>query len=476
MTTEVPSIEYAGATLPAPAFATQRDPARPTLGTRRAKFADIWLGQPLMPWQQLVSDVGGELNDDGTPRYGLVVVTVQRQAGKSHLALAKSGERCLSVPYWRSWYTAQTGGDARDQFLKFDEEHLNGTPLRRLVTTLRGNGHEAMRFVNGSTIRPHPPVEKALHGKQSDENDIDEGWAFTKAEGAALLQALGPTGITRPNSQVWVWSAGGTASSTWLAELVARGRAGDPGLAYFEWAIPEDMDLAELDTIARYHPAFGHTVTVRSIEKLRELLPDDAEFARAAGNRWTEAIGGVISARLWTELRYSDPIPEDATVGYGSARSIDGTEVALVAAAQVGDQVVVEVLDVMDAYGAGPKVKGWLDQAHVAAVSTGPSAGLVDDLATAKVRVQQLGSSDASAATAQLLDAIRHKGVRFRPHAALDAAVKLAGTRRVGDGGTAWAHVAAGGSIATLDAATSAYWQLRHQPKRRGKPVDRHAA
>jgi hypothetical protein len=174
---------------PSPKFATERNPERPTLGTLQRRFADVWLGpvptcrgcgsqHGLMPWQGYVADVAGELVQDAVtglwrPAYPLVVVTVPRQAGKSHLAAAQVGERCFSVPMYRAWYTAQTGGDARDQFLKFADETLEGTPLASVVRTLRGNGHEAMRYPNGSTWRPHPPTEAAMHGKQSDREDID---------------------------------------------------------------------------------------------------------------------------------------------------------------------------------------------------------------------------------------------------------------------------------------------------------------
>lgn len=469
-------ITYDGRQLPAPKFATQRDPSAPTLGTRRRAFSQTWLRRDFMPWQQLVSDVAGELRPDGLPRYGLVVCTVQRQAGKSHLSMAKSGERCFSHAGWRSWYTAQTGGDARDQFLKFDEENVGGTPLRRFVTTLRGNGHEAMRFANRSTIRPHPPTETALHGKQSDENDIDEGWAFDKAEGDQLLQAIGPTQLTRPAAQTWVWSAGGTVNSTWLAELVDRGRAGDPGMAYFEWAIPDDLDLGDLEAIASYHPAVGHTITLESLQKLRALLPDDGEFARAAGNRWTDAIGAAIDAELWQAGRWQPPIPDDVPVAFGAARAIDGSEVAIAAAAKVDGHVVAEVLDVVPAYGAELAVASWTGGQAVAIDRLGPSASLADACQRNGQKLVDQGAQDAAAAVATFLDALAARAYKFRPNAQLDAAVRVAGTRRTGDGGVAWARVKSGASIAALEAVTKACWAITHKPAAQGVPVARHSA
>lgn len=460
--------------IPGLKFATARDLSRPTRGTRQGQFARVWLHQPFIPFQQHIADVGGELDPDtGLPVYPLVVVTGPRQIGKSHMSMAGNGERCFTVPRFRAWYTAQTGGDARDQFLKFNDENVKGSPLEKVVRTLRGNGHEVMKFPNDSTIRPHPPTEDAMHGKQSDRNDVDEGWAFTEDQGKQLMQAIAPTQLTRPGAQTWIWSAGGTANSTWLAALVARGRAGDPNMAYFELGIPDDLPLDDLEAIAAHHPAYGYHVTLDSIRNLRAQLEDDAEFARAAGNRWTEVIGGAITAGTWNSVRYPDPIPDDAPLGYGAARAEDGSHVAVAAAALVDGYVVVELVDVLPAHNAAPTVKKWAAGADLVIDPSGPSASLVDDLVKIRTsRLVQLSARDASAACAKLLDALPHRAYRFRPSEALDAAVKVAAKRRVGDGGYAWSRTEAGPSIAAIEAATNAAWAITH--RRAGKPRSRH--
>jgi predicted RNA-binding protein with TRAM domain len=459
-----------------PKFATPRNPERRTLGTRQGHFARIWLGKPLFPYQQEIADVAGELHPDGRPVYDLVVVTMQRQAGKSHLCMARAGERCMCVPNFRSFYTAQTGGDAQDQFLKFNDEIVKGSALEDVVKTRRGNGKADMTFPNGSTIRPLPPGENTGHGKQSDLYDVDEAWAFDEEQGKAILQAIAPTQLTRPRAQVWIWSAGGTAASTWLASLVARGRAGDPSLAYFEWGVPDDLDMDDLDAVAAHHPANGHLITVDSLASLRAKLDDPAEFARAAGNRWTEVIGGAIDWNLWTGNRWDVEIPEDAPVGYGAARAADGQHVVIAAAADVDGVPVVEIVDVVPVYGAAEVVKFWAARAALVVDPTGPSAGLHDELTRLKVPLLPFTGRDASAACLNVLDALGSGAYRYRKHDALDAAVRVAGTRTVGDGGKAWARLAAGAPIAALEAATDAIWALSHRPPARGKPRVRFAA
>lgn len=469
-----------GPEMPAPKFATARDFGVPTLGTRQGLFAQRMLGQPFMPHQQLISDVTGEMvpTDDPrawsmpglpgfwVPRYKLCVITEQRQAGKSHQSMAGNGERCSAVPHFRSWYTAQTGQDARDLFLKFEEENVRGHPLAAFINVKRGRGEEVMGFANGSTLRPHPPTEEKLHGKQSDRNDLDEAWAFDELQGKALMQAIGPTQLTRPAAQTFVWSAGGTAASTWLAKLVARGRAGDPAIAYFEWAIPDDADAEDLDVILAHHPAAGRTVSRDSLRGLRTLIGDDdpAGWARAAGNRWTEIIGGAISLADWKTMRYGAAVPETGRIGYGAARAVDGSHVAIVAAVDLGDgRTAVELLDVVPAFGAARHVAGWATDGPIAIDPNGPSASLYRDVAKARGRkLMKLTGQDAAAAAAHLLDSIAPRAVLFRQAPELDAAVKVAGIRNIGDGGKAWAHIATGSSIAPLEAAGLAVWALAH--------------
>lgn len=471
---------------PSPRFATARDPDAPTLGARQGAFAASMLGQPFMPHQQLIADVTGELRQtddprgwtvpghDGfwVPRYKVCLITEQRQAGKSHQAMAGNGERCFAVPGFRSWYTAQTGQDARDQFLKFEEENIRGRPLSPFVRLKRGRGEEVLVFPNGATMRPHPPTEEKLHGKQSHRNDVDEGWAFSEDEGKALMQAIAPTQLTIPTAQTFIWSAGGTAESTWLAGLVARVREGDSDIAGFEYGIPDDADAEDLDVILRHHPAAGRTISRESLAALRVAFKDDpAGWARAAGNRWTEVIGGAIAAEDWKRLRYADPIPDDAPVGYGAARSADGSQVVIVAAAEVDGLVVCEVIAVLPgSFGFTDRIKHLTDGPLGIAVN-GPSRNLWSAAGKVRrVKVVKFTDPDYSAACADLVDAIEPRTFRFRKNPVLDDAVKVAVKRTIGDGGFVWSRREATAPIAALEAATVAANVLLNRPASRGKP------
>jgi hypothetical protein len=473
--------------MPAPKFATPRDESYPTRGHLDDAFARIWMGKRLLPWHRYALDVAGEYDPrTGLPRYPLVVVPVPRQAGKSFMSMAKNGRRCFTTPGRRAWYTAQTGQDARDQFLKFYDDTLAGTALQAVATLKRGNGHESLTFPNGSTLRPHPPTEDAMHGKQSDDNDIDEGWAFSAEHGQLLLQAIGPTQLTRPGAQTWIYSAGGTAESTWLAELVARGRAGDPGICYLEWGIPDDADPEDLQTVYDHHPAAGHLITLESLAALRGLFGDDvAGWARAAGNRWTEVIGGGIPAATWKAAQTLDELPADLPVGWGASRAGDGSHVALAAAVQLDDgRMLAELVALLPIDSAADRIRTATQRQTLMVSATGPSAPLTDELELLKIplelwdgkRSTRPTTGDESAACQAFLDGIARRGWKVRTHPDVNAAVGVAGKRRTTGGGFVWAPTSGGFPIAALEAITWATHAARHRRPQVGAPAFRFAS
>ncbi len=437
-----------------------------------------------MPWQRLAANILGELDPEtGLRYYDLGVVTVQRQAGKSDLCVCRSAERCVDVPGYRSWYTAQTGQDARDEWLKFYDETLADTPLSLLLRDriLKGKGDEVAKYPNGSRHRPHPPTEQKLHGKQSDGNDVDEGWAFELDAGKALLQAIAPTQLTRPGAQTIVWSAGGTPESTWLADLVGRGRSSVEALpidgadrpvrmAYIELGVPDDLDITDLAAVEAHHPAIGHTIP--TLRGLRNQLPDDDEFARAGGNRWTSIIGSAIDSRLWETLRYPDPLPDGVLLGWGTARAEDGSHVVVACAADVDGVVVVEVADVSPTtFRAGELVRGWVGRDPLDVDPSGPSAALAEELLKAS-NVHAVTDREAAAACLDLADGMKAKRVKFRQNKhtpTLDASARVAQGRPVADGGTRWSRSNSAGSVAALEAATWAVRALK-RTRRGGKP------
>lgn len=457
-----------------PRWATPRDESRRTLGGGVAKVAAA-LGWPLMPWQRYVADVGGEVGDDGLPVYSTIVVSVPRQCGKTTLDFATSAHRCLAAPHRKVWHTAQTGQVAREKWREFTET-VEVSPLRGTIDphlTRKGNGDERLVFRNGSQFRPHKPGRDALHGQQGDLNNIDEAWVFDEIAGGDLLQAIEPTHLTRPGAQTWIWSTRGDRSSTWFHGMIEAIRAGAvQGAALFDWGLPEGEDPDDLETIARHHPAYGHTVTMRALESARAAFADDpGGWARAYGNIATGNAERVIPLAAWQAARTRDEAPA-GRAAFGAAVSGDGKWGAL-AAAVIGPDGLpfVEVLE----HRPG---RSWLiDEVRAVARAgqlvvvdrRGPAAPVYDQLdLDAAVEVVAPSGPDVGAACQDIYDRITDENgprLRHREHPALDDAADVAGRRALHDGGWVWSRRHSTGDVSALEAATLAAWGVLRNPE-----------
>lgn len=472
-----------------PRFATEREPGRLTMGGAVYRVSRA-MSKPLMPWQQFVSDVAGEVNSAGQFVYPLVIVTVPRQAGKTTLDLVQSVQRCAGRPRQKVWHTAQTGQDARKKWREHVDE-LMDSPLKSIVDgrPRRSNGAEGLVFVNGSILRPHPPTRDALHGEQSDLNNIDEAWAFDEGQGDDLLQAITPTQLTRPGAQTFIWSTRGDAHSTWFHSLIERGYAREPGIALFDWSIPDDVDPLDLHAVAAHHPALrspdnpGGLVTVDSLAAaLATMGGRPGEFARAYGNRATGAGERVIPREAWADATTTDELPAGRPA-FGLGVAGDGTAGAVAAAVMGADGLPwVEVIEhrpgrawLVD-YGVERR-RRW-PGAGFAGDRRGPAAPVCDQLDLAGVELLPAAGGEYAAACQDIFDRItdpagprvRLRGATDAIQAALDASADVAGRRHYGDGAWVWSRSKSGGDTSSLEAATWAAWALLRNPAPKPAP------
>src|SRR5262245_15089921 len=452
-----------------PRWATPRTPDRPTYGPAVGKLAGV-LGWAPMPWQRQVLDVALELDPiTGEWAYPVVVVTVQRQAGKSTMVGPTALRRCLLRNDQRTWYTAQTRIDARDNWMD-TVRAVRRSPLRPPMAKIReSNGSESIELPNGSTYRIFAPRDEALHGKANALVVVDEGWSFSETEGTALVQAIVPS-FSTTGGQLWIVSAAGTAASTWLRDYVEAGRAVvDAGrrdaFAYFEWGIGDEVDPTDLGAVAAAHPANGFTLRPAALGAAAASMKP-GEFARAFGNRWTTSMERVIPDVLWMAL--ADPHVDHPGLGgepvaIGFDVGIDERDAAIVAGwRDEAGRPHVEVVD------AGPGIS-WLVPRLLdiearyaprafAHDSIGPVTAVAGAVARAGIATASTSTRDYAGACASFLAAIVDGTLRYTPHPDLDAAAAGAAKRPVGDGAWAWGRRASTGSIAPLVAATEALW------------------
>lgn len=471
--------------MPEPRHYTKLNPNRPNLLAHNAAIASA-MKWPLLPWQEYALAGATEIDPEtGTFYYSRVLISVQRQAGKTTIDATNSIQNGMMSPGRQLWYTAQTGTHARDKFRDMIDT-LEKSPIGGLGTGiakkyLRGNGSELCRFVNGSDWRPFAPTPESLHSKQADKVTIDEAWAFTDLQGKALLQAtVAPftsrRKLTGHRPQTWIPSAEGTIESTWFNQLIDAERA-DPSERTFllDFGIPEDVDPNDLKTLMTYHPGYKHLFEMSDLEGFRTEFKGDIEgFARAYGNRRTGSGERVISAALWQDGRTDASIPEGAPVCVAAASGMDDADAAITMSGYHPEYgKITEIIT-----GGHREGSQWAllrlkelqaNAGHAVPVvipSRGPSAYLHDQARRAGIPLVEDANDTAYAvACPAVLTGLETGEWRYRTHPALEAAAPLAARRWVQDGAWVWGRRASVGSIAALEAATWSSWGIDHLPE-----------
>lgn len=462
-----------------PRWATQRTPSRPTFGPRIAKVAEA-LGKPLMPWQRMVAEVGGEMIlDDETglwvPAYPEILVTIMRQNGKTTLKLAWAGDRLI---LWDAWdgkpqsvsYTAQSGSDARQKFREDWVPTWKASPLWTAVDRPRyAAENSGLTMKSGGLLTILSNSDSAGHGKTLDLALMDEIFAD---KDNAREQATVPAMATRHDHQTLMASTAGDGSSTFLISKQTKGRAAvangqNEGIAYFEWSADPDDDPEDPTTWWSCMPALGITITERTVRNAMEQMREEDgslnEFRRAWLNLANRAGGDrVIPADLWVAALDPQSVPRGRCV-----LAVDGqpdqstTSIALAdstGACEVlaHDDGVTWALHKLEAASKDLRAKVVVDV-------SGPVGHLADQLETLGVDVVRFQPRDVAHSCAEIFNRIADGRLRVRPnecaHCAqvtINAAVEGVIRQPYGTDGFRWSRKNAEFDISPLMAVTLA--------------------
>jgi hypothetical protein len=454
-----------------PRWATRRNPARETMGAELRSTA-LDLGWDFMPWQQLVADVAGELDPDGSPHYQIIVVTIHRQGGKTTLILAIESHRSL---VWarpqRIVYVAQTRAMAREKLLEDQIPMLEHSMLGDLGRPRLQSGSEAWRWSNGSRIGLMSNTKKSGHGGTNDLIVGDEIFAQIDWR---LEQSLMPTLATKQDWQWWNFSTAGDESSVFLLDKVRRGRhlvetGQDSRIAYFEWSIPVEEDIDDPAVWLKYLPAVGLTIRVEELQTFRANMPD-AEFRRAFGNQWvdrSEERPRVIAAGPWDAM--ADPAARRDPAGEGRLAidsAPDGSTSSIgIAVRNASGKVHIEALETRPGTAwVSARVKEILDRPgreqfeNRVTLSLKTCGQLVPALEKANLRVDPLPAQEWDSACARFMTGVEEAEFEHLGDPELDAAVASADKKISGDG---WHWDRRGEEpISPLCSVTLAFWAL----------------
>lgn len=463
-----------------PLYATPRDPSLPTDGGQVAVVGQA-LGTPLIPWQRHVADVAGErLADPAVStgwryRYRIIVVTVPRQSGKTTLMRAVGVTRGIRHPGHETFYTAQTGKDARERWRDLVRQVDQAPALRGRTEVRQAAGSERLILPRGSAFRCFAPTAQSLHGYTPPLVMLDESFAHDQAAGDDLMGAIVPAQSTLPHRQLWIVSTAGTAESAFLRAWVDAGRRGDQDVALFEWAAADGVNVYDPDTWPTFHPGLDFVMDADALASAAASL-SRAEFERAYGNRWTLTSTHLIPADVWAALipAAGQPKPNgDLVLTYDVAHDrasasilanwhdADGKHQARIVLAGPGYSWVAQsVADL--AADLGARLTG--------ADDGGAAREVTDALTRNGHSVQVLNARDYATACGALLGRIEHGTFGHDGAALFASAAAGVVVRPMGDG-VAFSRRHSAGDISPMVGAAVGGWLLDRVPAPQGPPL-----
>lgn len=434
-----------------------------------------------MPWQQAAADVACEFDPVTMHNaFGIVVVSVPRQAGKTYWESNIADHRCITTPNARVWITMQNGKTVDSWMREEHHEQLGrSAAFAGKWTKVRRAGEVGVKWHHGSSFYTFPPNRDALHSKQGDDVFVDEAWAHNAQVGAEIRQAVRPTMATRRGSRLFVVSTMGDDASVYFDDYVELGRAslGDPyaRVCFIDYGIGEDDDPDDLDVIAAHHPAYGYTLDRQSlVDAHTEFMADPklgvSGWARAYGNRPTRSRTAAIPPGRWTAAaRPLVDVPARAGIGLSAAPG--GTRAAVAAGwrgtltppdREPEDAAFVDVLWTGKPNRELPQLLADLCRRNDVplTVNRGSMGALEIVDAVAKLddapEVRWLNLGEYTAACGMFERGILDDQLHHFNDPELDKSVEVATKRDLGDGGFGWSHKNSADDISPLDAATVA--------------------
>ncbi len=414
-----------------PRYATQPTPGAPhelaqiLAVARMIKYRDDkgqLRARELAEHQRLMSRVVSERTMDGTRwRYPVVVLGLPRRTGKTVEVETVEVQRSLMYPGHGSYYTAQRLTDAWQAWHAL-VDMVQDSPLlaSRVLEVRESMSGAALTWRNGAIIAPFTPgSEKALDGKNADLIVIDEAFALPEAKAELMMQSITPTQLNRPNGQLWIISAAGTAESTWFRRWVELGRSkvNDPDarIAIFDYGLRDGGDPYDPAEWAAFHPGYGVFTNEAGMRDAIEKSTKQG-FLRGYCNVWPDQVAKpFLDPDAVRALGVGDiPLPSPADMVVAVEVAADASAASLVAAWTIdhadpdtGEVVRLPVVVVIE---RGPGVHWIAPSLHalqaagatIVADDHGKTAVLLDTL-PAGLDIQRAGADDVATASQALI-------------------------------------------------------------------------
>ena len=427
------------------------------------------LGFDSHAWQEQVSGLLMEEDEDGLLHYRNGGVMVSRQSGKTAWCSARVAQQCLDYPRQHCAFTSQDRNNAVRAWGEHVDLILDSELAESVADVKRANGKECLTFTTGSWYRPVTPNRHGARGLSLDLAIVDEALSHRMT----LLAALGPTLSARPGSQLLLVSNAGTEDSELLHAMREKALAQlhDPESrrAWVEWSADPDapgFDAYSEDVWWSCIPTLGQPngVDLDFVRSMAEVM-DEMDFRREyLCISSTGASSLVIPPEVWRILYRTD-----VTIGDSVVLAIDVTPerdaAALVAAGSVGDYIALEVIQAADSTGwllerTIEVAKRW--DAPVVIDVGAAAASLIPALEQAELELVPVTMRQYGRACGWFYDQVMEARITHLDQFQLNDAVSSATKRPLGD---QWAWNRRGGvNISPLVAASLAAWTAGTRP------------
>lgn len=441
----------------------------------QAKAAGLILDE----WQCLaVEDILGE-DEFGDWAAFETALIVARQNGKGGVieatelfGLFVAGEQ-LILHSAHEFKTSQEG------FRRILSLVTNTDDLRKKVRKItQAHGEEGIELLTGQRLRFVARSSGSGRGFSGDRIILDEAYALTSDQMAALL----PTLSARPNPQVNYYSTPPKDAAAYLCELRKRGEAGEDRLCYLDWGADLNMAsptlgdaIADRDVWYQTNPAMGIRISERFVASEHAAMKaTPEEFARERLGVWPpDAAGSVFDLKQWAKLGDADSqIQGDVAFAVDITPSRDYASIAVYGLREdgTGHAEIVEHLRGTDwIVRRLVALRNRWNPVAVALDIKGPAGSLLTDLEKQGFsrpedpddpRYGDLAiptASEVAAAAGQLLDAVVQGTFRHINQPVLNVAVTGAKTRPLGDA-WGWGRRVSDVDISPLVVVTLARW------------------
>ena len=302
-----------------------------THGYAIAEFADA-IGEPFLPWQRWLAIHAMELMPDGSYRFGIVLVLVARQNGKStfkrtvslwrlhidgaRLVLGVAQDVSLAREQWQMCLdTIQASPDLAadldqvrrvngDEWLKLkhDLDARGVDPDERELEWEDDDLDESLTLDGGGRYKIAASNRKAGRGLSVDELNIDE---LREQRNWQAWSALSKTTMARPAAQIWAMSNAGDDESVVLNQLREAALSGrNPRIGLFEWSGEDNCELDDWEQIRQANPGLGHTVSAAAIRLAIDTDPPNVYRTEVLCQK-VDQLDGAIDYAAWKTL--ADP-------------------------------------------------------------------------------------------------------------------------------------------------------------------------